>query len=80
MSRKIAEPAPVPARIPRHSSGPCLLKGITDRALARNVRLGPRLHVQTWSHQLAALDADKRPVLAARMRAIYKLRQRQGAP
>ncbi|HKP62817.1 MAG TPA: hypothetical protein VJV78_39040 [Polyangiales bacterium] len=87
------------------------LLGITDWALARNVRLGPWLHVQTWSHQLApvpygtelvieprvhdlferkghefvdidvaAFNADKRPVLAARMRAIYKLRQRQGAP
>lgn len=81
------------------------LLGITDWALARNVRLGPWLHLQTWSHQLApvpygselvieprvhdfferkghefvdidmaAFDADDRPVLAARMRAIYKLR------
>jgi acyl dehydratase len=81
------------------------LLGITDWALARNVRLGPWLHLQTWSHHLApvpygselaieasvhdlferkghefvdidvaAFDADKRPVLAARLRAIYKLR------
>lgn len=81
------------------------LLGLTDWALARNVRLGPWLHLQTWSHQLApvpygtelaieprvhdlferkghefvdidvaAFDPDKRPVLAARMRAIYKLR------
>ncbi len=81
------------------------LLGLTDWALARNVRLGPWLHLQTWSHHLApvpygselvieprvhdlferkghefvdidvvAFDADERPVLAARMRAIYKLR------
>jgi hypothetical protein len=81
------------------------LLGITDWALARNVRLGPWLHLQTWSHhfapvpygselvieprvhdlferkghefvdiEVAAFDADQRPVLAARMRAIYKLR------
>ncbi|HKU38034.1 MAG TPA: hypothetical protein VJR89_07805 [Polyangiales bacterium] len=81
------------------------LLGLTDWALARNVRLGPWLHLQTWSHHLApvpygtelvieprvhdlferkghqfvdidvaAFDADQRPVLAARMRAIYELR------
>jgi hypothetical protein len=29
------------------------LLGITDWAIARNVRLGPWLHLQTWSYQLA---------------------------
>jgi acyl dehydratase len=82
------------------------LLGMTDWALARNVRLGPWLHLQTWSHHLApvaygseltvesrvhdlferkghefvdidveAFDAERRPVLAARMRAIYQLRR-----
>jgi acyl dehydratase len=82
------------------------LLGMTDWALARNVRLGPWLHLQTWSHHLApvpygseltvesrvhdlferkghefvdidvsAFDADRTPVLAARMRAIYQLRR-----
>ena len=82
------------------------LLGVTDWALARNVRLGPWLHLQTWSHHLAAVpygtelvveskvhdlferkghefvdldvsafDGDRRPVMAARMRAIYKLRR-----
>jgi hypothetical protein len=29
------------------------LLGVTDWAIARNVKLGPWLHLQTWSHQLA---------------------------
>lgn len=31
------------------------LLGLTNWALARNVKLGPWLHLQTWSHQLAAV-------------------------
>jgi hypothetical protein len=81
------------------------LLGITDWAIARNVKLGPWLHLQTWSYQLAevpfgsellveprivelferkghefvdidvaAFDAQERPVLSARMRCIYQLR------
>jgi hypothetical protein len=81
------------------------LLGMTDWAIARNVKLGPWLHLQTWSHQLAevpfgsellveprivelfdrkghefvdidvaAFDAQERPVLCARMRCIYQLR------
>jgi tellurite resistance-related uncharacterized protein len=84
------------------------LLGMTDWAIARNVKLGPWLHLQTWSHQLAevpfdselrveprivelferkghefvdievaAFDAEERPVLSARMRCIYKLRAAQ---
>ena len=86
-------------------AGFAFLLGLTDWAIARNVRLGPWLHLQTWSHQLApvpfgselivqpkvvdlferkghqfvdidvaAFDAAKQPVLAARMRCIYELR------
>lgn len=53
-------------------AGFAFLLGLSDWAIARNVKLGPWLHLQTWSHQLAEVPFGSELVIQPRVTDLFE--------
>jgi hypothetical protein len=57
---------------PSRFAGFAFLLGLTDWAIARNVELGPWLHLQTWSHQLAEVPFGSELLVQPKVVALFE--------
>ena len=62
---------------PSRYAGFAFLLGLTDWAIARNVKLGPWLHLQTWSHQLAAVPFGSELVIQPKVVELFERKGHQ---
>ena len=62
---------------PARHAGFAFLLGLTDWAIARNVKLGPWLHLQTWSHQLAEVPFGSELVVQPKVVALFERKGHQ---
>jgi hypothetical protein len=57
---------------PASFAGFAFLLGLTDWAIGRNVKLGPWLHLQTWSHQLAEVPFGSELVVQPKVVELFE--------
>jgi hypothetical protein len=62
---------------PGRCAGFAFLLGLTDWAIARNVKLGPWLHLQTWSYQLTIVPFDSELVIQPKVVALFERKGHQ---
>ena len=62
---------------PSRYAGFAFLLGLTDWAIARNVKLGPWLHLQTWSHQLAEVPFGSELIVQPKVADLFERKGHQ---